>query len=286
MSRKLFGEFLLEQKLVTVDDLMAAMMKQFKETLSVLEVVYQDNLLPKETIFDCLKIQVSTGCNFKSAMMKSGHYTKELDQKISNKISGSRKPLGEILVENGSLDYKVLGENLDSFLAEQVKYNKDHPETTKTQESDHFEQGGEKVVENLQSVGNVEELPVVCGEGEIFEQLDLVGSIDSHLVDKLVTMFDPSKFSTLKNYKPEDSEPAGILMGEWIAASRFVGAFLVFNLLRKCRNRLSDNELNAEYLTDCVGVISDIVEILKSTGSEKSYWENSESRKQYLNLVC
>ena len=287
MSRKLFGEFLLEKKLVTVDDLMAAMMKQFKETLSVLEVVYHENLLPKETMFDCLKIQVSTGCNFKTAMMKSGHYTKEMNDKISEKIIKSRKHLGEILVESGAIDYKVLGDNLDSFLAEQIKYNKDHPGTSETQEADHFEPGGgsPQVVQNIQSVGESEELPVVSNAEEITEQISLVGVIDGHLVDKLVTMFDPEKISSLKNYTDEESDSIGILIGEWIAASRFVGAFLVFNLLRNCRNQLSNGNLNVDYLTDCVAVISEIVEILKSTGSETGFWENEELKNKYLNLV-
>lgn len=287
VSRKLFGEFLLEKKLVTVDDLMAAMMKQFKETLSVLEVVYQENLLPKETMFDCLKIQVSTGCNFKTAMMKSGHYTKEMNDKISEEIIKSRRPLGEILVESGAIDYNVLGENLDSFLAEKIKCDNDHPGASQTQESDEIEpgEGSPQVIENIQFIGESEELPVVNNAEEISEQISLVGVIDGHLVDKLVTMFDPEKISSLKNYTDNDSDSVGILIGEWIAASRFVGAFLVFNLLRNCRNQLSNGNLSVDYLTNCVAVISEIVEILKSTGSETGFWEKEESKSKYLSLI-
>ncbi|MCB9230008.1 MAG: hypothetical protein H6618_10405 [Deltaproteobacteria bacterium] len=312
MSKKLFSEFLLEKGLVSLDDLLSSIMIQLKESKTVLDVVYQNDLLSKEEIFKHIKIQHKESCDFRAALKKSGALTERLDQEIKNKVFSSKKMLGDILVEKGVIDYKVLSEHLDLFLSEQTQESDtetdsametDHPEepldlsadaseseSSKEQvvseDQDQEESGSGLAVPSGTNQSDARMQPVIVSEDGLNDLISGGLPLDPGLVEKMISLFDPDKVIEVRDYTSSESmERVDQIICEWIAASRFVGASLTVNLLKFCRNMMMSGKDVQERIETAIGLVMDLVEVIRSELSEKPMWEQEEFRQKYLELI-
>lgn len=114
---KLFGEFLLEKGILKENVLLDALIAQIKSQPPVCEVVLQDKLLSPAQILKIMNIQSRERKGFIEACKDQKLWSESLAAQVQSKILLSRKPLGQILVQNGALTLDVMTKALDEFLS-------------------------------------------------------------------------------------------------------------------------------------------------------------------------
>ncbi len=113
---KLFGEFLIDKRLVSQEQLLEALIAQIKSVRPTPEVVFEHKLLPKDAQVKILAHQHKSCIDYKSSAEVLGFWNDELASKINQITQTKRRPLGEILVNLGYLSTQKLAENLELFL--------------------------------------------------------------------------------------------------------------------------------------------------------------------------
>ena len=115
---KLFGEYLVEKKIVTASQLVAALIKQNAMLPSVAEVAFEKKIITPEQILAIFKIQHASKTGFIEAARELNIWNNEFHQDVEKHISSLRMPLGQILVEMTSIPLESITHALDEFLAE------------------------------------------------------------------------------------------------------------------------------------------------------------------------
>jgi hypothetical protein len=113
---KLFGEFLVDQQLVTEEQLASALVHQIKLMPSTVEVIFQHKLLPSHKIIEILKCQQTTGRDFRSSAKFLGFWSKDLETTVQSLLEKARTPLGEVLVSLGLVTPMTLTQSLDQYI--------------------------------------------------------------------------------------------------------------------------------------------------------------------------
>ena len=127
---KLFGEYLVENGLVTKEVVIAALIKQAKSVPSLLEIVFEEKLLKADEILLILSLQVKESLEFKAAAEKLGFWNQDLNDLVFRKIRERRVPIGHILLSEGCLDLPNLTKAFDDFIsihAKELTVKKDVP---------------------------------------------------------------------------------------------------------------------------------------------------------------
>lgn len=114
---KLFGEYLVEQKLISPEALLACLIKQIQSQQTVVEIIYQNKLISEEKILQALSLQVREGLEFKAAAVKLEFWNADLEKNISLLSQKKRVPLGQILCSEGYLSLQDLTKALDEFVS-------------------------------------------------------------------------------------------------------------------------------------------------------------------------
>ncbi len=115
---KLFGEYLVEKKIVTASQLVAALIKQNAMLPSVAEVAFEKKIISPEQILSIFKIQHASKTGFIEAARELNIWNNEFHQDVEKHISSLRMPLGQILIEMTSIPLESITHALDDFLAE------------------------------------------------------------------------------------------------------------------------------------------------------------------------
>lgn len=113
---KLFGEYLIERQIVTVDHVLDALMEQLRSVPSTGEIIYELDLLLKPDLLRILAHQQYTGSDFRSSALALNLWGEQLAEKVSAHLQSLRRPLGEILVERGHLSLETLTTTLDAYV--------------------------------------------------------------------------------------------------------------------------------------------------------------------------
>ncbi len=113
---KLFGEFLIDQQLVTEEQLTCALVHQIKLMPSTVEVIFQHKLLPNHKIIEILKCQQTTGRDFRSSAKFLGFWSNDLETTVQTLLEKARTPLGEVLVSLGFVTPLTLTQSLDQYI--------------------------------------------------------------------------------------------------------------------------------------------------------------------------
>ncbi len=114
---KLFGEYLVEKKIIDEKSLLKALVEQVKSTPSTLEAIVEINAFPPSEILHILKHQHQHGTGFLEAMQALNLKSEKLVDKIREYSSKKRVPLGETLVQLGLANLEVITRALDDYLA-------------------------------------------------------------------------------------------------------------------------------------------------------------------------
>lgn len=113
---KLFGEFLVDQQVISEEQLAIALVNQVKLMPATVEVIFQRKLLPNHKIIEILKCQQTTGRDFRSAAKFLGIWTKDLEISVTTLLEQARTPLGEVLVQLGFVTPMILTQSLDRYI--------------------------------------------------------------------------------------------------------------------------------------------------------------------------
>ena len=113
---KLFGEFLIENTLVSTAQAIHAVITQSRSVPSTADVLYDHALLPANEQHRILVHQQYVGSDFRSRATSLGLWPRELAPKVSELVQVKRRPLGAVLVELGYLSMSTLTQALESFV--------------------------------------------------------------------------------------------------------------------------------------------------------------------------
>lgn len=115
---KLFGEYLVQKKLISEDDLAAAVVAQVAALPSLPEVLLEHHLLDSKTLLAAMKQQMLAGTDFRRACVDLGVWSTELERKAQAVLDGRRQPLGEILVSRGAITRDQMLKALQEYFTE------------------------------------------------------------------------------------------------------------------------------------------------------------------------
>lgn len=113
---KLFGEFLIENKLATPEQVLSAVITQLRSQQSTAEVIFDNNLLPTSDQLRILAQQQHAGVDYRTSATTLEIWSPQLAAKVSDLVYRRRRPLGEVLVELGFLTLDTLTQALDKYI--------------------------------------------------------------------------------------------------------------------------------------------------------------------------
>jgi hypothetical protein len=114
---KYFGEFLVQQKIISEDQLLMTLVEQVKSTPSLVEIAFENHFFPSSQLLSVLRLQHQENISFIGAAQKLNLWSEELAHKAHEVTSAKRAPLGELLVSRGLLKVEQLSKFLDEFFA-------------------------------------------------------------------------------------------------------------------------------------------------------------------------
>ncbi|MBI2601443.1 MAG: hypothetical protein HYW48_00155 [Deltaproteobacteria bacterium] len=125
--RKLFGEYLVEKSIVNRTSLVEVLIEQAAALPSLAEIIYRNNLLSPDDLFNIFSYQVKNGVEFASAAKALGLWSDTLEKDIQNRLNKIRTPIGQLLVKRGLIDAKVLVDAFDDYIENVVKRDASEP---------------------------------------------------------------------------------------------------------------------------------------------------------------
>ena len=114
---KYFGDYLIEKKIITEDQLVDALIEQLQMLPSSAEIIYGKKALPASSFLKAFAIQSEKTTDFGSACMAAKIWTTELDQLVQSELDRNRVPLGQILIKKGIVNIGNITKALDDFLS-------------------------------------------------------------------------------------------------------------------------------------------------------------------------
>lgn len=266
--RKLFGDLLVEKEIVKSEELVDSLVEQSSKLFSTVEIIHHSKLLSPENILKALSLQTHKGIGFRSACVELNFWSKDLDQKVEQKIREIRIPLGQILIKRGVVTTEQLIEALDEFLS------------------------------------GMDDDDVPSGDLNSIKWIPHFYPIESSLLSEYVTYFSKPKREELLHILSLLSEAKATLIESTFnqlfeevhlrkGIARLIRAEILERLLTEAEHLIemvkSSANIELKVVTDLLVRIIDLVWEIKDTlqisGSEKAYWDDVESHKKCINLL-
>lgn len=114
---KLFGEYLIEKKVINSEGLATALVEQVRSIPPACDIAFRLNLLNPDQMLAVFRYQQDHRVDFIMAGKNFDFWTPELEKKIQSEVDKARMPLGQILVKKGMTDLPTLTKMLDEFLS-------------------------------------------------------------------------------------------------------------------------------------------------------------------------
>lgn len=115
---KLFGEYLVEKKIIDEASLLKALIEQVRSTPSTLEAAFETQVLTQGQLLAVLKHQHAQCVGFLEALQALNLKSEGVVEKIREYSTKKRIPLGQTLVQMGAADLEAITKALDDYLAE------------------------------------------------------------------------------------------------------------------------------------------------------------------------
>lgn len=267
-----FGSELVSKGLISKEDLVTALVTQSEQLYSPIRIAFEDNLLNPQQILEVI-LSKRDGESFASASKRLGMWSPEIEKTVAEKQKKDRKPLGQILVEDHSIDLSTISLELAKS-----------------------DQPPQVVAPAMGGVDNVSEII----EGQVFSFSKVSGEtkkqyldfFSSDLKDELSQVFQlidtSSDDSSLKNIEETIQQIA--------AAASFARMEVSFTLGDKL-SKLVDmiayhpdklpvdrTELKKVCLTT-LDVLWELHRFIDVSGSEEEFWANEISRANFATAI-
>lgn len=119
MTKKLFGEYLVEKKLISSAQLLEILMDQLAALPTLPELLHQKRLMSDDDLLRALSHQSSSDTDFKGACTALGLWTPSLQASIASHLLEIRIPIGQLLVQKGHLTLATLTKALDEYFSDE-----------------------------------------------------------------------------------------------------------------------------------------------------------------------
>jgi hypothetical protein len=238
-TKKTFTEFLVDQGLLTHEQMVEVLIRQTSEMPTVAEIVRESGLLSAQQIFNVFMHQMKSPavCDFSSACHELGLWTDEVAKALAEAQARLRLPIIEILVESKIVDKSKIVSLLDHYLSEATT-------TTTTTTKAPVEPSAD--VSNFHEYYTQEIQTQVLSMAHLWKHDDEAGT--AALVDKLHGLVGAARFSKLPEFehlfKEAESSVRGArdlpAIGEGLMAA--LRDDVVFNLEKAWTMRTSLNQ--------------------------------------------
>lgn len=115
---KFFGEYLVEKKILTSDQVITALLKQINGIPTVAEIVHQKKMIQSEDLMEILKLQHENKSSFIDAAMEIGVWNDGIENEINRQIQANRVPLWQIVNDLNFAKTETISKAFDEFLGE------------------------------------------------------------------------------------------------------------------------------------------------------------------------
>ncbi len=117
----LFSEYLIEKKLLSMEQVLEIFIEQLEIIPSSAELIYEFNLLPKNDLLKILMKQQIEGLDFQASAKSLGLWNSEVSDSVKKKLKEIYKPFTEILVQKEYLTLDNLSSAIISFTEQNIQ---------------------------------------------------------------------------------------------------------------------------------------------------------------------
>ena len=114
---KLFGEYLVEIKLISQEQLLEAVLTQVESLPTIPSILKNNNLMMANDILAAMKHQVQFKMDFKKSAMVLNLWSDKMENEVQLALGKVRIPLGEILISLGHLKMEDMTRSLQEYLS-------------------------------------------------------------------------------------------------------------------------------------------------------------------------
>lgn len=118
---KLFGEFLIDKKVINKFQLYEALIAQIEQQPCLQRISLELKLLEVEQLLEIIKEQSLSKISFLEVVRSKEFWNQEKEELLFRQLEDTRRPLGEILLQNKTTDIGTLTKSLDEFFDEKNK---------------------------------------------------------------------------------------------------------------------------------------------------------------------
>jgi len=304
--KQLFGEFLVEKGIVNEGALVNALIEQLRGMPSLAEIAHELDVLSPGQVFAALTKQTKSQVDFRSACIDLGFWSDEVQTKIETTIRNRRKPIGQLLVNSGAVEFKKLTEALDEYLISCEE--KPGTATSPVVAPAEFKTESDAPAAALAAAPGTEtateesgEFPII-GVGVISDYADLLNeSIKSELVGAVQSWValatsigdDENQKQKLLNSLKETFNILHSIKG----SARFIRAHLSERIVAEAENVIAPLQAKLEEGTTpafdeiapaLACVIDHVWELrgtIEASGSEQAFWADESSKSGYLETI-
>ncbi len=118
MQKIFFGEFLIEKKLITVDQLVTCLIEQMNTQEIPANIALKNKILNSDDLLMVFRKQQSESKDFISSYRECSFYSESKEKEILSLLAKEREPLGQILLKNNYVDLETMTKQLDEFVSQ------------------------------------------------------------------------------------------------------------------------------------------------------------------------
>ena len=114
---KYFGEYLVEKKIVSAENLVQAVLHQNQNQPLAAQIAYEKQIFSAEEMIKIFSSQQDNQLDFFAAGFATGLLTDDRKLRLENELQQHHLPLSGLLLKNGAIGVKDLVHALDEFLS-------------------------------------------------------------------------------------------------------------------------------------------------------------------------
>ncbi len=260
-----FGNVLLEQKLVTTQQLVEALVKQSEELASPIRICLDQKLVAPDRLVEAVLQAAEQDATLPEVLHRMNLVDSQKAEQITQSLKIQRRPIGQILVEQG-VELKSLSHLLASYqktheqLPDAESFEFHFPEVHGETKKQYLNFFSPKFKEDLERVIN--QLPQMTQH-----QLATEGGSSRQLEDMLHQLTAAAGFARMEVSR-HLCERAALLM-----------------------ERINQNQIawDGNYaqglsrdLISTLDVLWELQKFIEISGSEREFWHNAQSRQNFL----
>jgi hypothetical protein len=260
-----FGNILLDEKLVTTQQLVEALVKQSEELASPIRICLDQKLVAPDRLVDAVLEAAEQHATLPEILHRMKLVDSQKAEQITQALKNQRRPIGQILVDQG-----VELKNLSQLLARYQKAQEQMPDATGFEF--HFpEVHGETKKQYLNFFSpefkeelerSINQLPLLTSR-----ELSQEGAHSRHLEDMLHQLTAAAGFARMEVSR-HLCERAALLMERITMQQLNWDAVLAQTISRD--------------LISTLDVLWELQRFIEISGSERDFWQNAQSRQNYL----